>query len=193
MSFTKNIKSFINILINYHLMTIISIYLFFNLENCEINDNFAIYTLEEENSEILDVSDNHNLNLIVTTSKKIYTNIHPTLKAETDANLIKYSSIISISKTFLLAACLQDSLLTKIKLSDGSSQALLGYSNINISPPLIVPKTICSLSIFDNTIFIGYTEINNFANETNKTNIIIRISLTNINNESSGPTLDGDG
>ena len=193
MSINNNKKSIINILINFDLITIINILLIFNLENCEIKDNFARYTLEEENSDILDVTDNHNLNLIVTTSKKIYTGLPPTFKSETSANLIKYSSVITISETFLLAACLQDSLLTKIKLSDGSFQSLLGYSDIGIYPSLIVPETICSLSIFDNTVFIGYTEINNYVNETNKTNIIFRIALADINSDSSGPILDGDG
>ena len=192
MSITNNNKSIINIFINYPFI-IIYIFLNFNLENCEINDNFATYTLEEENSDILDVTDNHNLNLIVTTSKKIYTGLPPLLRTTTNANLIKYSSIISVSESFLLASCLQDSLLTKIKFSDGSSQSLLDYSDININPFLIVPETICSLSIFDNMVFIGYTEINNYASETNKTNIIIRITLTNINAGSSGPNLDGNG
>ena len=192
MSITNNKKSIINIFINFHLI-IIYILLNLKLENCVINDNFATYTLEEENSDILDVTDNHNLNLIVTTSKKIYTGLPPSLQSETSANLIKYSSVITISETFLLATCLQDSLLTKIKLSDGSSQSLLDYSGIDITPSLIVPETICSLSIFENTVFIGYTEINYYATETNKTNIIIRIELTNINSVSSGPNLDGNG
>ena len=192
MPIINNRKLIINIFINFHLI-IIYIFLNFRLENCQINDNFASYTLEEESNDILDVTDNHNLNLIVTTSKKIYTGIPPTLKVETNANLIKYSSVISISETYLLVSCLQDSLLTKIKLSDGFSQSLLDYSDISISPSLIVPETICSLSIFDKTVFIGYTEINNYITETNKTNIIIRISLTNINSDSSGPNLDGNG
>ena len=165
--------STINIFIKLDL--IIFFFLNFNLENCEIYDNFSTYTLEEESSDLLDVTDNHNLNLIVTTSKKIYTGAPPTLQTETNANLIKYSSVISISETYLLASCLQDSLLTKIRLSDGYSQTILGYSDISISPSLVVPETICSLSILGKTAFIGYTEINNFATETNKTNIIIRI------------------
>ena len=41
---------------------------------------------------------NHNLKLIVTTSKNIYTGSPPTLKASTEANLISSTSIITINE-----------------------------------------------------------------------------------------------
>ena len=99
MSNTNNKKSIINIFIKFDII-LIYIFLHFNLEKCEINDNFATYTLEEESNDLLDITDNHNLHLIVTTSKKIYTGLPPTLTTTTKANLIKYSSVISVSETF---------------------------------------------------------------------------------------------
>ena len=138
---------------------IISLFLNINLDCCQINDNFAINTLEEGNYDLIDVTDNHNLNLIVSTSKNIYTGLPPTLKTTTTANLISVSSVISVSSTHLLAACLQDSFLTKIRLSDGETTKLLDYSQIT-SPSISVPEKICSLSIYDKTLFIGYTTIN---------------------------------
>ena len=81
-----------------------------------INDNFDLKILEEGNYELLDVTDYHNLNLIVSTSKNIYTGIPPSLKIQTSANLIKATSLITISENYLLAACLEDAFLGRIKL-----------------------------------------------------------------------------
>ena len=150
---------------------ILSLILNIKIEYCQINDNFATNILEEGGYDLLDVTDNHNLNLIVTTSKNIYTGLPPTLKTTTTANLIKVSSVISVSSTHLLASCLQDSFLTTIRLSDGVSTKLLDYSDIT-TLSISVPEKICSLSIYDKIVFIGYTIINNFGTETNKTNII---------------------
>ena len=135
---------------------IITFILKINFISCQIKDNFIINTLEIGNNDLLDITDNHNLNLIVTTSKNIYTGLPPTLKTTTQANLIKVSSVITINESFLLASCLKDSFLTKIRLSDGISSSLLDYSDITgITPSITVPEKICSLSIYEQTVFIG--------------------------------------
>ena len=172
---------------------IITFILKINFMFCQIKDNFIINTLEIGNNDLLDITDNHNLNLIVTTSKNIYTGLPPTLKTTTQANLIKVSSVITINESFLLASCLQDSFLTKIRLSDGISSSLLDYSDITgITPSITVPEKICSLSIYEQTVFIGYTTIDKYASQTNKTNIIFKIKLKDINSQSSGPEIDGN-
>ena len=86
----------------------ISFIIFFNycFILCENDENLEIVILESDNTELLDVTDNHNLNLIVTTSKKIYTGIPPTEKTTTNAQIINATSIITISEYYLLAACL---------------------------------------------------------------------------------------
>lgn len=56
----KNNFLFILILININLIL------------PQINDNFALNTLEEGNYDLLDVTDYHNMKLIVSTSKSIY-------------------------------------------------------------------------------------------------------------------------
>ena len=94
--------------------------------NCQIYDNFTKEVLEE-GSQLIDVNDYNNLNLIVTTLKNIYIGIPPKLKAKTEAKLINTSSIITLNSNYLLAACLQDSLLTKINLNDGNFTPLLNY------------------------------------------------------------------
>jgi len=111
------------------IILIILKYYFFN---SQIYDDFSINKLEDE-SELLDVTDYHKLNLIVTSLKNIYTGIPPQLKTTTEANIINATSLITINENYLLAACLQDSLLTKININDGIFSSLLLYSDINSS------------------------------------------------------------
>ena len=155
---------------------------------CQINDNYQRYFLENGTYDLLDISDNYNLNLIISTSKKIYAGIPPILKVTTEAQLINSTSLITLNENYLLAACLKDSLLTKINLVDGSYSNLIGYSEIDNSLNLDIPITSCSLSIYENIIFIGYSRINYYevinGNDTeiisNKTNIIIKLNIDNI-------------
>jgi len=158
---------------------------------CQIYDNFTLVTFEE-GSQLLEVKDYNNLKLIVTTSKKIYTGIPPKLKVTTEAKLINSSAIITLNSNYLLAACLQDSLLTKININDGSFSSLLNYSDAESSSlKFQIPITSCSLSILENLIFIGYSQIEYYEKETNKTNFIIRLNITNKDSD-DGPEIDSD-
>ena len=158
----------------------------------QIFDNYESNILEEGNYDILDVTDYHNINLIVSTSKNIYTSIPPSLKVTTNANLINSSSLITINENYLLVACLQDSFLGKISLINGTFTSLLSYTNIGTYSSLDIPIKICSLSNIDNTIFIGYSKIEYFeeTDETNKTNIIFQIEITNKEDTDNGPVID---
>ena len=152
--------------------------------NCVIDDNFQRNIFEEGNYDLLDVTDNYNLKLVVTTSKSIYTGIPPQKLFETDANLINSTSIITFSETYLLAACLQDSLLSKISLTNGESSPLVNYDDVNVTIELTPPIKKCSLSYADNFVYIGYTKVN----DNNITNIVIKFQI--INNNEEGLTLD---
>ena len=87
--------------------------------NCNINDNFEKNILEYGNYDILDITDTTNLKLLVTTSKKIYEGLPPTQKTVTGANLINSTSLLTINNNYILAACLHNSLLTKININNG--------------------------------------------------------------------------
>ena len=156
----------------------------------QIYDNFSYDTLEEGNYDLLDVTDYHNKNLIVSTSKSIYMGIPPKKIIETNANLINATALITINDNFLLAACLKDSFLGKINLSTGNFISLLTYSDVSISPGLDIPITLCSLSNIDNSVFIGYSRIDYFDTEINKTNIILKLNILNKESVEEGPILD---
>ena len=155
---------------------------------CQNGNSFVINTLESENSELIDVTDYHNLNLILTTGRKIYKGIPPQLLITTNAQIINTTSIITINENFLLASCLQNSLLSKINLNNGVITDLINYNSIN-GLNLEIPITSCSLSIIENTVFIGYTRIDFLETQVNKTNIIIKFFLSNLDSD-EGPTIE---
>ena len=158
----------------------------------EIKDNFIEGILEDGDNDLLDVTDYHDLNLIVSKSKNIYTGIPPQKIVETDAELISSTYLITINNNFLLAACLQNSFLGKISLTDGRFTSLLDYNDPRFSEALDVPMTICSLSNMDQSIFIGYSKKEYFeqTHENNKTNIIFKSDITNKDDEINGPIIE---
>ena len=176
---------------NFFLLIFLSIFKFIS---SQIFDNFTSGTLEEGDNELLDITDYHNMNIIVSKSKNIYMGIPPVKKVETDANLINATSLITINSNFLLTSCLNDSFLGKINLSTGKFTPLLSYSELSISPGLNIPTTICSLSNIDDTIFIGYSRIIYYTdeNELNKTNIIFKLNINNKDSITEGPVYDSN-
>ena len=156
----------------------------------QINDEFTQGVLEEGNYDLLDVTDYHNMNLIVSTSKNIYTGIPPNKKVETNANLIKVSSLITINHNYLLAACLEDSFLGKINLSNGNFISLVSYEEVGGSEALEIPKTICSLSNIDKTIFIGYSKIKEISEVNYVKRTIFKVIISNEDSIEEGPSID---
>ena len=143
---------------------------------CEDIENYKTYTLEgEENNYLLDVTDYHNLSLLVSTSKKIYTGIPLTYKTTTNANLNNCSSVATVNENYILVTCLDDYLLGYININTGSFKNLLNYSEINVSPELTVPKTICSIRISENMAIIGYNQLD--TENGNKTFILIKVDI----------------
>ena len=179
----------VNHILPYNLIFIISFIFNLSANICQIYDNFTNIILDED-SQFIDVHDYHNKKLIVTTSKKIFTGIPPKLKSTTGANLISSSSALTLDSDYILVSCLKDSLLTKINIKTGNFSSILDYSNSQLSDlNLEVPITTCSLSNIGNTIFIGYTRIDYYENEINKTNLIIRLNITNMYSD-DGPEIN---
>ena len=170
---------------------LIKFFLCLNYILCQINDNYEKHYLENGTYDLLDVNDYHNLKIIVSTSKNIYIGIPPSYKTKTEAELINSTSLITLNENYLLAACLNNSILTRISLIDGTFTNILDYSDIDNSLSLKIPSTTCSLSKLENLIFIGYSEAQYYevinGNDTeifgNKTNIVIKLNIENIDSE----------
>ena len=125
---------------------------------CQINDNFQKGDLEHENSYFIDINDYHNLNLIITTSQKIYkSNSLPNQISTFTAKVENYSMAATFDQNYLLVACLNDSFLAKININTGDSTNLLYYTDVIIEDEntLVPPNQICSLSIFENIVHIA--------------------------------------
>ena len=161
------------------------IFIFINV-NSQINDNYELHSLnDKDGNSLIDVVDYHNLKLVVSSSGNIYEGIIPQKISQTSATLIKYSAIASVNENYLLASCLEDSLLTKININTGEFTSLLQYSDISTDLELKTPENVCSISIFENLIFIAYSIIS----DTTRNNIVIRVNIKN-KNDSNGPTID---
>ena len=178
----------LNINFIYFLFFYIIIKLRIKFTLSQINDIYEVHDITgEEGSKLVDVVDYHNLKLIVSALGNIYTGIPPTKKSQSNAKLNKYSSVATINENFLLASCLDDSLLTKININTGEHTSLLSYSDILTPNELSVPEKCCSLSVFDNFVFIGYSQLN--TSNSLITNIAIKITIKN-KDDNNGPILD---
>ena len=150
----------------------------------ETSENYISNNLEgEEGNYLLDVVDYHNLHILLSTSGNIYTGIPPTYKIHTNANINNCSSVATVNENYIFVSCLSDSLLGKININTGDYSSLIQYTDIQTPFELTVPSTICSLSIFNNLVFIGYTKMN--TNDNNKTNIVISANILNKENDPS--------
>jgi len=154
--------------------------------NSQIYDNYQLQSLtDEEGYSLIDFVDYHNLKLVISSSGNIYKGIIPQKVSQTSAKLLKYSAIASVNENFILASCLKDSLLTKININTGEFTSLLQYSDISKNLELTTPENVCSISIFENLIFIAYSIIS----DTTRNNIAIRVNIKN-KDDSNGPSID---
>ena len=135
-------------------ITYVFFFNFFFFKNlfCQINDNYFSGDLEAADY-FLDVKDNHDLYLTITSSKKIYAGIPPIFKSSIEAKINSYSSVATYNDNFILVACLEDSLLAKININNGNSETLLNYFE-----PLVKPEFICSLVINIDKINIAISQ-----------------------------------
>ena len=194
-------------------------------------DSLTTGILNEEAS-LIDISDYHNLFPIITTDKKIYLGIPPVFKANISSKINSFSAAATYNNEYILMACTEDYLLSKIKIETGEETPLINYEKFNS------PNCICSISLKDNYVYIAINHIvisnyqinnwtynfgndNNFSDlnseinkiydysseiEENDTDInynsesnnnylentIIKIKLTNNNDNINNPILDDE-
>ena len=79
-------------------------------------------------------------------------------------------------------------MLAKININSGAFSNLLDYSDIYSE--LQVPITSCSLSILDDTVFIGYSRIDYDTSMTNKTNMVFKFNIENKDSNDGSNIID---
>lgn len=176
------------ILLKNHLLSILLILITQSqFLHCQINDGFESGILESGEITFIDINDYHNLNLVISTTKKLYRQIPLQQMCELSANIINYSKATTCNEKYILVACLGDSLLSKIRIDTCESTNLLGYNEINIDGDTnIIPDSICSLSIYENLVHIGISQINSDKVQ----NYIIQLNIRNLNDVDNGPDID---
>jgi len=127
-------------------------FFFFKNLLCQINDNYFSDDLDSSDY-FLDVKDYNNLFLTITSSKNIIGGIPPTNISSIEANINNYSSVATYSDNLILVACLEDSLLAKININDGTHETLLNYSDNSVRP-----EYKCSLIINNDKIYIAISQ-----------------------------------
>ena len=150
---------------------------------CEIKDYYSSDVLENDTNYLVDIKDYHNLSIIISTSKRIYTGIPPNLRSTLNANIYNCSSAVTYNENYILISCLKDSLLSKVDIKTGFSSSLLKYSDLSLS--VSAPSSICSISLYENTIFIF---VNQLKEDNYTQNIGVKLNL--INDDNNGPILD---
>ena len=158
--------------------------IFFQIIFGQIKDNFDFGTLETTSS-IIDVGDYLNKSLILTTSGKIYIGTPLSLLNKTEVKLNKSSYAASCNENYMFVACLEDYLLVKLNINDGSYIPLLSYSDYN---SIVVSNNSCCISIFENIVFIVINQVNFITNKT--INNIIKLNITNKDDIYNGPTIN---
>ena len=153
-------------------------YLFNYFEN-----NYQVGNISEYAS-IIDITDYHNLYLLITTENKIYTGIPPNKKSETTSNIINITSAATYDTNYVILACTGDYFLSQINIYTGDEVPLLNYSNVSLSVEKI--KYICSISILDNIVYLGIIRpLDNILKRT-----AFKIGLMNSNEKNNGPILN---
>ena len=167
----------------------------------EFFDSFEIHMLNEEAS-LIDISDYQNIFPIITTDGRIYIGIPPKEKNRTTSNIIKISSALTFNNNFILMACTQYYLLSKINIETGEEIPLIYYGDFQIS------NCTCSISAKDFYVYIGITHIitpiikirkwrkDNFSDENENENginsILIDIYTSDINNSITNDNIDSN-
>ena len=98
---------------------------------------------------LVEVRDYKNQYLIVTTDKSIYTGLNPVKISTTTAKLLVTSYGATYNESIILFACLDDSLLSRVNITSGEEEKMLGYGILDIYSYYSLCS--CSLSI-DNEI-----------------------------------------
>ena len=154
----------------------ISIFLFLiinaKLIKTKLSDDF-LYGNFSDSGDIINITDYYNLSLLVSTSKNIYIGFPPTLKRTITSTITNFSSGVTINENYLLMSCLDGKILTKININTGEETDLC--PSLSFSSP---PQKICSISSYNNKVFLVYTILDNEVLIPN----IIEFTINNLDN-----------
>ena len=185
----KNVQILNNrflISINYLILSYFLFIIQFKEILSDLNGNFQSlnYANISENAAIIDITDYHNLYLLITTEKNIYTGIPPNKISSTTSKIINITAAATYDSNYVLLACTEDYLLSKVNIQTGNEEPLLDYERFNFS--IVNLNYTCCICIYENFAYVGINQI--IDNSYLKYNVI-QIGLE-LNNENDGPLLN---
>ena len=121
----------------------------------ELSDHFHYSTLSDTGN-MINITDNYNLSILVSTSKNIYSGFPPTIKSTITSTITRFSSGITLNENILLMSCLDGKILTKIKIDTGEEKVLCPSLPFN-NPS----QKMCSILSYDNKVYLIYSQLDN--------------------------------
>ena len=156
-------------------------FIFFKGIISNIFDTFHTGTISN-NASIIDITDYSNLFPLITTEGNIYTGMTLNKVCETNSKIMKVSAAATYDNNFILLACSEDYLLSKININSGEETSLLTYDQFNISTEYL--NYSCSICLSNNIAYIGIPQIINYTLTKN----IIKVALSS--NDNNGPIVN---
>ena len=167
---------------------LINIKFFLLLISIQIKDSFTEYfeTFQQgiisNNASLIDITDYHNIFPFITSEGHIYTGMEPNLKSETNSKLLNISAAATYDNNFILIACTENHLLSKININSGEETSLLSYNQFSLTIESL--NYSCSICILNNIAYIGIPQI--ISNNLIKN--VIKVELIN-ENDNYGPVV----
>ena len=142
----------------------------------KIFDSFQ--SIEFDNGVLINVKDNHNKSLIISTSKNVYTNLIPNLTGIANETIYEINSAVTCNQNYAIISCLRSSLIAKMNLQNGE---IIPIDFIYKMGQLAFKS--CSISIINDTVYIHFP-----IKSGNKMHInIFEIGFRDLNNTEDGP------
>ena len=154
--------------------------------NCTVTyfDSFESGNITN-NANMIDITDYHKLYLLVTTQNNIYKGMSHTEISTTNSKIMKISAVVTYDTNYIILACSENYLLSKIKIETGDEEPLLTYDKFNLNITNL--NYLCSICALDNIVYIGISQIisNSLQNNIIKIELINNIdnNMTNVINE----------
>lgn len=160
----------------YLINTFFIILFLYKKVSLKIIGNFEFINLD--NGTLINVKDHHNLSLIISTSKRIYTGLIPNLKSTANEDIYEINNAVTFNENYTLISCFRSSLIAKMNINSG----IITPIDSSISEDLASKS--CPISIINNIVYIYLPE-----NRDNQIYIsAYEITLTDINNIKDGPS-----
>ena len=123
------------------------------------------------NASIIDITDYNDVYPLITTDRQIYAGMTPIKLSVTNSSIINISAAATYNNNYILLACSEKYLLSKINIYTGEEIFLLSYDIFDLSIESL--NYSCSICYSNNIAYVGIIQIINNTLQKN----VIKIKL----------------